>query len=79
LNTRTPGCEGARLRASYPAALEGDDAGVDGVDGVDFDSDAFEPDGFDSEGLDSEDFDSEDFDSDPLFSEDFDVARESLR
>jgi hypothetical protein len=79
LNTRTPGCEGARLRASYPAALEGEAAGVEGVDEVDLESDFFEPDEFDSEDLDSEDFDSEDFDSEPLFSEDFDVARESLR
>jgi hypothetical protein len=74
LNTRTPGCEGARARASYPAALEGDAAGVEEVDEVDVESDAFEPEGLDSDVLDSEDFDCE-----PLFSEDFDAARESLR
>jgi hypothetical protein len=79
LNTRTPGCEGARLRASYPAALEGDAAGVEGVDEVDLVSEVFEPEGFDSDVFDSEDLDSELFDSDPLFSEDFDAARESLR
>jgi hypothetical protein len=67
------------MRASYPAALVGDAAGVEGVDDVDLESDVFELADFVSDGLASEDFDSDDFDSDPPFSADFDAARESLR
>ena len=67
------------MRASYPAALEGDAAGVEEVDEVDEESEAFEPEGFDSDVLDSDVLDSEDFGCEPLFSEDFDAARESLR
>src|ERR1019366_6191941 len=49
LSTHTPSCEDARARASYPAALVGDVAGVEGVDGVDFESDDVESDDFDSD------------------------------
>lgn len=71
--------------------MEGDAAGVDGVDDAGFglgdeESEDFESDDFESDDFDSEDFDSEDFDSDfesddfePPRSDDFCDARESLR
>jgi hypothetical protein len=81
LITRTPSCEGARLRATYPAAFEGDAAEVDGADDAGFESLDFVSDDFDSEGFESDDFDSDDdelVDFEPL-PEDFSLARESLR
>lgn len=73
--------------------MEGDAAGAEGDDGLCFELDepVFEdvlPDDFVSDDFDSDDFVSEGFDSDvpdsddfaePPFSEDFVVARESLR
>ncbi len=79
------------MRASYPAAFEGDAAGVEGADeagfepedfeSLDFDSDDFESEDFDSDDFESEDFDSDDFESDFALppSEDFAAPRESLR
>ena len=68
------------MRASYPAAFEGDAAGVEGVDAgfalVDFESDDVDSDDLDSDGFESDD---EEDDDEPELSDDFDVARESFR
>jgi hypothetical protein len=70
------------MRASYPAALVGDAAGVFGAFPAGFDSEDLDSDGLDSEGFDSEGFDSDDFDSVPAPLDDdpdFSPDRESLR
>jgi hypothetical protein len=67
------------MRASYPAAFEGDAAGVEGADAgfalVDFESDDVDSDDFGSDGFESDEED----DDEPELSDDLDVARESLR